>query len=781
MANKSTKGNLPKTIIMKANLSPDGFTQWERVVKEYQAYKDTLSKWVAQNLTAMKIGDLLPYLDKYSKKTNKETGERPVNVYYQLCEQHKDEPLYKLFTYDSNSRNNAMYEIIRKTNCDGYKGNILGISETHYRRNGFVKNILANYTTKISTLELSERKRKIDSDSPEDLIRSQVVYEMQKNNIKDAKGFKSIIEYLKSKKEVNIQYLERLQILYEYFKNHENEIKEYITLAAVEQLKSFGGVRVNNEKSSMNLEIQGFSITRVDGACTYILHLPINGKIHGIKLWGNRQVVVNKDGTPVDILDLTNQHGSTINITIKNGEIYFAFTVTSDFVKPEHQIKNVVGVDVNTKHMLMQSNITDNGNVKGYFNIYKVLVEDRRFTSLLSEEQLKYFCELANIVSFCPIETEFLFARYAEYKKMSNNAEMRQIEKVFSDILDEQYKKYKDIDTSIANYISYVRKLRSQCCAYFKLKMKYKELQRQFDKEQDYKDLSTESKETMDKRRWENPFRNTPEASKLIKKMDNVSRQLIGCRDNIITYAYRVFEKNGYDTISLENLESSQFENNDHVIAPKSLLEYHHLKGKTMNYLLSDECKVRITTKDGKVKEWYHVELNDKDEIDNIFLTPEGETEKEKNLFNNMVIKIVHFADIKDKFIQLGNYNKLQTVLVPSYFTSQMDSKTHSVYVVETANTKTSKKELKLVSKKRVRRQQEWHINGLNADYNAACNIAHIAKNIELRQIMCKTPQTKNGYSSPVLTSKVKSQVEMVRELKKMGKTILYSNDSLPF
>jgi hypothetical protein len=200
-----------------------------------------------------------------------------------------------------------------------------------------------------------------------------------------------------------------------------------------------------------------------------------------------------------------------------------------------------------------------------------------------------------------------------------------------------------------------------------------------------------------------------------------------------------------------------------------------------MNYLLSDECKVRITTKDGKVKEWYHVELNDKDEIDNIFLTPEGETEKEKNLFNNMVIKIVHFADIKDKFIQLGNYNKLQTVLVPSYFTSQMDSKTHSVYVVETANTKTSKKELKLVSKKRVRRQQEWHINGLNADYNAACNIAHIAKNIELRQIMCKTPQTKNGYSSPVLTSKVKSQVEMVRELKKMGKTILYSNDSLPF
>lgn len=777
MANKSTKGNLTKTVVMKANLNKEDLELWKSIIRQYRGYEDTLSKWVAQNLTDMKIGDLLPYLDKYSKNENKETGEHPINVYYQLCEEHKDEPLYKLFTYDSNSRNNALYEIIRKTNCDGYDGNILGLRETYYRRYGFIKNVLANYKTKISTLKPTEKKRKIDVDSPEDLIRSQVVYEMQQKKLKTPQDFEKILEYLNTKEDVNAQYLERMHILSEYFKNHKDEIKEYVTLAAVEQLKNFGGVRVNSEKCSMCIEFQNFSIERVDGTCTYILHLPIGKKRYDIKLWGNRMAVVNKDGTPVEILDLINNHGASINATIKNNEIYFAFTVTSDFQKPEHEIKNVVGVDVNTKHMLMQTDIVDNGQVKDYINIYKVLVNDRRFTSLLSEDKQKVFGDISKTVSFCPIEMDFLFTRYAEQKDIWYSSEARELEKVFSDILDELYAQHKGKDIHIANYISNVKKLRSQCKAYFTLKMKYKELQRQFDIEQGYNDISTESKETMDKRRWENPFIKTDKAIELLKKMENVSRQIIGCRDNIITYAYNVFEQNNYDTIALENLDSSQFENNDRIITPKSLLDYHHLKGKTMDFILSDDCKVKITNKDGKIKEWYGLDFDENGEIDDIFLTDKGESKKQENLFRNLIIKMVHFADVKDKFVQLGNNGKIQTALVPSYFTSQMDSKTHCVYVVETKNTKTKKKELKLVNKDRVRKSQECHINGLNADYNAACNISYTVKSPEMREVMCKPPKVEVTYSSPILTSAINSQVKMVTELKKMKKTTILANE----
>jgi hypothetical protein len=763
MGNTTKKGNLTKSYLFKANLSEQDFKLWKSIVEEYQGYKEVLSKWVCDHLTTMKIGDILPYIDRYSKKIDSKTCKYPENTYYNLCEEHKDEPLYKIFQYDSNNRNNALYEVIRKTNCDSYTGNILNLSETYYRRNGFVKRVLANYATKILSMKPSVKKRKVTSDSTEEEIRNQVIYEIFKKNIKDEKDFKNVLEYSESKCETNKAYVERIRLLYDFYIKNKNEIKEYVTYICVEQLKEFCGVKVNRSKSSMNINIQNFSITRVDGKCTYILHLPIGKKVYDIKLWGNRQVVMNTDGTPVDIIDIINRHGESIDIVFKNGDIYFTFVVSEDFKKDDFEIGNVVGVDVNTKHMLMQTNIVDNGNVDGFFNIYKELVNDKEFSKCVSKEDLELFKELSNYVSFCPIECQFLFTRYAEQKGILVYEKLRLAEKNLTSVLDRSFEKYNDIDCNIANYISNVRMLRSKCKSYFTLKMKYKELQHKYDDEMGYVDTFSDSCVEMDLRRKENPFVLTNEAMELLGKMESVSQDIIGCRDNIIAYAYNVFRKNGYDTVGLENLESSQFERFSSVISPKSLLNYHHLKGKHIDFIDSDECSVKVN------KDLYNFTLEDDGTISDITLSDKGKYRSDLSMFYNQIIKTIHFADIKDKFIQLGNNGNVQTVLVPSYFTSQMNSKTHKIYVVNVKNEKTGKIEPKLANKNMVRLGQEHHINGLNADVNASMNIAYIAENEKMRKTMCKDPKSETGYSVPFLTSRIKKQSDMVVELKKMG------------
>ena len=77
----------------------------------------------------------------------------------------------------------------------------------------------------------------------------------------------------------------------------------------------------------------------------------------------------------------------------------------------------------------------------------------------------------------------------------------------------------------------------------------------------------------MDKRRFEKPFANTETAKEILYKLNKIESRLIGCRDNITNYAFNVFKDNGFDTISLEYLDSSQFDKT-RMLTPTSMLKY---------------------------------------------------------------------------------------------------------------------------------------------------------------------------------------------------------------
>ena len=166
------------------------------------------------------------------------------------------------------------------------------------------------------------------------------------------------------------------------------------------------------------------------------------------------------------------------------------------------------------------------------------------------------------------------------------------------------------------------------------------------------------------------------------------------------------------------------------------------------------------------IKKGYYDIIFDNDVVTDAKLSTKGELSKFKDDFFNLMIKSIHFADIKDYFITLSNNGTAGVSLVPSYFTSQMDSIDHKIYFVQ--DNKSGK--LKLANKHKVRSSQEKHINGLNADYNAARNIAYIMENNECRNMFMKQSRTdKSLYNKPSYETFIKTQGSAVAKLKKEG------------
>jgi hypothetical protein len=295
--------------------------------------------------------------------------------------------------------------------------------------------------------------------------------------------------------------------------------------------------------------------------------------------------------------------------------------------------------------------------------------------------------------------------------------------------------------------------------SYFILKEKYYEKQKEYDIEMGFVDDSTESKESMDKRRSENPFINTPVANELLEKMNNVQQDINGCMDNIKIYVHKVFEQNGYNIIALENLENSNFEKRRELYSIKYLLD--KLKNQNINDIkASDKIKEYIE------KGYYELITNENNEIIDAKYTTKGDIKVKSAEFFNLMMKTLHFASIKDKFVSLSNNGKIQIALVPSEYTSQMDSIDHCIYMTEN-----DKGKLVKVDKRKVRTKQERHINGLNADFNAANNIKYIVENEKWRKVFC-TPQ-KAKYNTPTLDATKKGQFRILEELKKLKATKL--------
>lgn len=720
----------------------------EDVINEYKNHYNKLSNFINEHLTSLTIGEIAQTVYK---------GEdSPLYVTLGMSEEWKDKPLYYIFTkkYHTQSADNLLYEYIKIKNIDNYTSNILNLSETYYKRNGYFKLVMSNYRTKIREMKLSIKKQKIEENSNVEMLEEQTIYEMVKYKLNTIKEWENYIEYLTDKEDANLDYIQRCKILKDYFIKNEELLKEKMTTLSIEQLKQFGGCAMKGN-GSMNILIQNYTIEEKEDSLGFVLNLPLNKKIHKIELWGNRQIKCGTKNEYKLLIDIINTKGQSINFKIKNGKLYVSFACDYSFNKTTSEYKQTVGIDVNVKHALIVTSENEN-NIKGYLNLYKHVLKNEKFVSLLSSEELNVFKSLSKNVVFCPIEFNFLFSRIF-------NDSYKEKELVFTDILytlQKELKKAGKVEEH--NYVSCVNKIRAKYVSYFKLKDVYSQKQKEYDIQMGFCDESTESKETMDQRRMEFPFRNTEIAVEILNKMNNILQDIEGCRKNIVSYAYKIFEQNGYDTIVLENLDNSNFDKTQVLPTTVSLLKYHKIQGKTI-----EEAKENKNIGNLIDGENYNFILDENNRINDAVFSEKGLYKVKKALFINQAIKTLHFSSIKDDFILLSNNGQASVVLVPAEYTSQMDSQKHVIYYK-----KNEKGKLVKASKKSVRQKQETYINGLNADVNAANNIKYIVENEQWRNIFCVKPKNydKNyGYRLPQLESTKKGQHNILLELKKLG------------
>lgn len=722
------------------------------VINEYKEYYNRCSDWIKNNLTSVTIGEIAEFLYE-------STGKDVAYITMGLSDEWKDKPMYHLFAgkYHTKNADNLLYYFIKANKLDGYDGNILNLGDTYYRQNGYFKLVVGNYRTKIRTLTYNVKRKNVDADSTSEDIELQVMYEIVKRKLNTKSDWDNYISYIENVETPNIDNINRYKLLRDYFYEKEDVIKNKIELLSIEQLKDFGGCSMKEHINSMSINIQYFKIEEKENSLGFILHLPLNKKQYKIDLWGNRQVKKGTKENHTTLIDVINTHGENIVFTIKDNELYIVFSYECELKKEEVNFEKTVGLDVNFKHAFFVTSEIDNNNLNGYINLYKYILGRNEFTSLLTESEIKDYEEIAKVVTFCPFENQLLFTRFDKTRKSSEK------EMVLSNILYDLQKKLKsDNRKQEYIYVSCVNKLRAKYVSYFILKEKYFEKQKEYDIEMGFIDDSTESKESMDKRRFEHPFRNTPVANEILVKLNNVQQDINGCLKNIIVYIYKVFEQNGCNIIALENLENSNFEKKQVLPTIKSLLKYHKLENQNINDIKSSD-KIKEYIENG----YYEFITNENNEIVDAKYTFKGDMRIKNSNFFNLMMKTLHFASIKDDFILLSNNGKSQIALVPPEYTSQMDSIDHCIYMVENEKGKLVK-----VDKRKVRTKQERHINGMNADFNAAQNIKYIVENEKWRKIFCVSK--KYEYNTPVLDVTKKGQFKILDELKKLNATKLF-------
>lgn len=308
------------------------------------------------------------------------------------------------------------------------------------------------------------------------------------------------------------------------------------------------------------------------------------------------------------------------------------------------------------------------------------------------------------------------------------------------------------------DYITRVIKVRTQARAYLSLHFTKMRLQSEYDK-------TFSNQDELRK----HPFRNTESGIQIISKMRKVQSQLEANRNNIICYAYKLLQNNGFKYIALEWLESAQSERTQSCPTVLSMLNKFDEHNNFIGILGKNPAELEQDERYQKFKDCYVLTFTD-GKVSDCSYSAEGWSKCRRSHLNNLIIKAIHFADLKDKFIQLANNGLIQIALDNSQYTSLMDSTTNSLYIVEYTGAD-GKVKSKLAKKSDVRPSQEKHINNLNADYNAACNIRNRITDAELFNRLMKKAKV-NGYNTALYEAASKSVDKVIVELKKINRTI---------
>lgn len=688
-----------------------------------------------------------------------------------VTEDYADKPIYAFIEeVDANRVDNALYWYFKSV-LNGYgETNSLHVNESTFRRKGFFKQVGGNYRTKLQQFNnvAIQKIKKIDitSESPYEVILEQCARDVMcyasREHLKNISDFNAKIfaDILAGKEasgdKTSKKDLERCKLLYDFFKENETDVKKKIEELTVETMPVCSH-DLNSERKVMSM-IWGSTDTKRDTAIydangkqigfrkgnltiTQISKYDFNFRFdpssgHGFScdVHGRKDIIKGDDVLVV----LYEAMSNNALFKIVDDTMYIHLSCSAPFETkttpiPEMADEKKVGCDVNTKHAFLQFdegvNIDD---LKGYVNIYQALIEDKAYNELCKKHPEKgnksLYETLSKHACFCPIESQWLMYRAIprkdengkEFKDDSKDSTANQFEEVFSQVIDKLLNEAEAKgEHEKVYYLGCVRKFRQKLLSVCRIQASYDYngtiyaigVNKTFpDSEQAKKELAL------------HPFSTTEKGKEMLQKKQNIRKSIISCRNNIIRYAYSILAKNGYGCIALENLTKAGLEKGSKPVAyPETLLYSKGFLGMTEEEIQKDQYLKKLYKPEAEVS-LYEFIKDDKGRIENILFTKEGKQRKEKSDFNNFALKMVHFASVKDYFVTLQNKGTIAVALVPAEYSSQIDSKEHILYVEE------KKKNGKIVPVKKelVRpNQEDYFINGLNADINAANNIRY--------------------------------------------------------
>ena len=292
---------------------------------------------------------------------------------------------------------------------------------------------------------------------------------MEHNKWESIEDWKNQIEYLNSKTDYNPTYMERMKTLSAYYSEHKSEVDAKMQEMAVENLVKFGGCRRNNSKKSMFImgsSKTNYTISYIGDNCFNINF----ANILNFDVYGRRDVVKNGEV----LVDIMANHGDSIVLKIVNGELYADVPCSTTLNKVESTFDKVAGIDVNMKHMLLSTSVTDNGN-SDFVNIYKEMSNNAEFMALCPEEDRKYYKDISQYVTFAPLELDLLFSRISKQGKVK-------MEKAYSEILEAlKWKFFANGDNKNRIYVENIQKIRQQIKALCVIKNAYYEQQSAYD------------------------------------------------------------------------------------------------------------------------------------------------------------------------------------------------------------------------------------------------------------------------------------------------------------
>jgi len=774
-----------KVKVIEGDLTADDIT---KCIAENAEQGNHFSEFIHKNLTSKTIGEFASQLPAEKRqfgyyqyaiggtmpaKKNASDEDKPKG---ELIDWSK-KPFYVLFSkgYSATHAVNLIFNVY--LNSEEGKAfsakNSMNLSKSQFAYSGFVQIVCANYASMLANARPDKIKFEEITEATDDGTKKmQVVREMAERYLMKPKNFASRIEYLeanntKGKFDKTIQ---RLRLLQPFFEKNEESITELYYDLSVKALEHSGQCTYKGGRTISILEIGDIRISRKENAKGYLLTIPINRKSVVFDLYG-RKDTIGGDGR--DLIDIMNTHGSSLQFTADENDIYLTITATKNFIKekPTFNEDTVLGGDVNIKHSYTVFSASPK-DIPDFVNFYEYFAKDGEIMKLAPKPMWDYIVAAATkFLTILPIETPAISATV--YGKRTeegiSRATFREtqkliaLEKAIERVMKQVFDKYNDGKHPLeAIYIGNAIKYRRLIKGYLAQKKKYYSAHSEYDKAMGYTDDDTDRKENMDERRFDDSkkFRYTPEAQALLDTMHTIEKKIVGCVSNAISYAYHKFDENGFNVIALENLTSATFAKkykSDKPESIKKLLNFDKLLGKTL-----DEAKASKSI--SKHPNWYELVADENGCVSDIRITDEGQSATYRSLVTETIMKVSHFAETKDRFIGLANSGRLQVGLVPSQYTSYIDSTTHTLYaVIEDGKTVLAPKEV-------VRASQERHINGLNADYNSALNLKYMITDENFRKTFTsETSADKFGWGKPMFSPTTRSQDEVFSAIKKIG------------